>query len=241
MNTKILESIGLTRNQSEVYLSLLKLSSATAQQIINESGMHRSRVYDSLDKLQEQGLVSFVVKNFKKYFQAAPPSKLYSFLDEKRQALKKVISELEGLEGMKREEINACVYKGKEGLKTIHTEMLKLNRGEKICVLGAKALIYSELEYYIPHFERDRVKRGIKWKLLWDTENAKEKANGLKLMEGKVLPKGFESKGVVNIFGNKVAIVLWEEKYPSGFMISNKDISDSFRKWFDLIWKTAKK
>ena len=43
MDTKVLEKIGLTRNQSEVYLALLKLGSTTAQQIIKESGMHRSR------------------------------------------------------------------------------------------------------------------------------------------------------------------------------------------------------
>lgn len=239
MDTRILESIGLTRNQSEVYLSLLKLGSATAQMIINESGMHRSRVYDSLDKLQEHGLVSSVVKDFKKYFQAVSPNKLYSFLDEKKQALKEIMPQLENLEGMKKEEIDASVYKGKEGLKTIHSEMLKLKKGGEICVLGAKALIYSELEYYIPHFEKNRVKQGIKWKLLWDNKKAKEKTKRLDLMEGKVLPEGFESKGVVNIFGDKVAIVLWKEKYPSGFMIENKDIADSFRKWFKLIYKTA--
>ena len=61
-----------------------------------------------------------------------------------------------------------------------------------------------------------------------------------KLFEGKALPKGYDSNGVVNIFGNKVAIVLWKEKYPSGFMIENKDIADSFRKWFSLIYKNLK-
>lgn len=53
-----------------------------------------------------------------------------------------------------------------------------------------------------------------------------------------VFPKGFDSNGVVNIFGNKVAIVLWKEKYPSAFIIENKEIADSFRKWFNLIYKS---
>jgi len=44
----------------------------------------------------------------------------------------------------------------------------------------------------------------------------------------------------VNIFGDKVAIVLWKEKHPSGFMIDNTDIAKSFKKWFDLIWKISK-
>ncbi|GAH58434.1 unnamed protein product, partial [marine sediment metagenome] len=84
LNTKILESIGLTKNQALVYLSLLKLGSTTAQNIIKESGLHRSRVYDSLEMLQQKGLVGSVLKDFKQYFQAVPPKKLMDYLDEKR-------------------------------------------------------------------------------------------------------------------------------------------------------------
>ncbi|MBU1203719.1 MAG: hypothetical protein KKG60_01480 [Nanoarchaeota archaeon] len=234
MNTKILENIGLTRNQAEIYLALLKLGSATAQQIIKESGMHRSPVYDNLEKLQEHGLVSYVVKDFKKYFQAVPPKKLYSYLEEKKQELAEAMPELEKLEGMKKEEINASIFKGKEGLKTIHLDMLK--EGKDIYVLGGKGLIFSELEYFIPHFEKERIKKGLKWKILWDKEKTKKEVSKKPLVEGKVLPKGFDSNCVVNVFGNKVAIFLWKETYPSAFVIDNKDVSDSFRKWFNLIY-----
>jgi len=234
MNTKILENIGLTRNQAEVYLALLKLGSATAQHIIKESGMHRSPVYDALEKLEKQGLASSVIKDFKKYFQAVSPKKFYSYLEEKKQELTEVMPELEKLEGMKKEEINASIYKGKEGLKTIHSDMLK--EGKDIYVLGGKGLIFSELKYFIPHFEKARIKKRLKWKILWDKEKIKKEVSKETLVEGKVLPKGFDSNGVVNIFGNKVAIFLWKEKYPSAFVIDNKDVADSFRKWFDLIY-----
>ena len=237
MDTTALEKIGLTKNQATVYLSLLKLGSTTAQNLIKESELHRSRVYDSLEKLQQLGLVSSVVKDYKQYFQAAKPEKLFEYIDEKKEAINQILPELKRLEGMKKEEIQASVYKGKEGLKTIHSEMLR--EGKDVYVLGAKGLIFTDLEYFIPHFERQRIKQGIKWKLLWDDEIAKQKAQERKLMKGKILPKGFDSNGVVNIFGNKVAIVLWKEKYPTGFMIDNKDIADAFRKWFDLIWKTV--
>jgi len=236
MDTKALEDIGLTRNQSELYLSLLKLGSATAQQILKESGMHRSRVYDSIEKLQELGLVSSVVKDFKQYFQAVAPEKLFGFIDEKKESLKQFLPELKKLEGMKKEEITASVYKGKEGLKTIHSEMLK--EGKDVLVLGAKGLIFTELPYFIPNWDRERIKKRIHFRCLYDTEDIEKKQNIEKkeLYEGKILPKGFDSNGVVNIFGNKVAIVLWKEKYPTGFMIDNRDIADAFRKWFRLIY-----
>jgi len=138
---------------------------------------------------------------------------------------------------MKKEEINASIYKGKEGLKTIHSEMLK--EGKDIYVLGGKGLIFSELEYFIPNFDRERIRKKMRFIHLWDKEEMKQKAKKHPLVEGKVLPKGYDSNGVVNIFGNKVAIVLWKEKYPTGFVIENKDIADSFRKWFDLIIKSC--
>ena len=112
-----------------------------------------------------------------------------------------------------------------------------LREGKDVYVLGAKGLIFTELPYFIPNFERERIKKKMKFIHLWDTEEMKQKAIKHPLVEGKVLPKGFASNGVVNIFGNKVAIVLWKEKYPTGFVIDNKDIANSFRKWFDLIYK----
>lgn len=241
MELSSLEKIGLTKNQAKLYVSLLKLGQATAQQIMHESGMHRSRVYDSLESLEEQGLVSSVVKDFKRYFQAVSPEKLLQYIEEKKQAVKNILPELKRMEGMKKEEINGAVYKGQEGLKSIHNEMLKLDNGEKVYVLGAKGLIFSEFPYFMPNFEKQRLVKNIKFYCLFDDKEAMNRASEQRLMEGRILPKGYESNGVVNIFGNKVAIVLWKEKHPSGFLIDNKDIADSYRKWFDLIWKLAKK
>jgi len=48
---------------------------------------------------------------------------------------------------------------------------------------------------------------------------------------------GFESNAVVNIFGGKVAIVLWKERYPTGFLIENKDVAEAFRKWFRFMYQ----
>ena len=239
MKATALEQIGLTKNQSLVYISLLKLGSTTAQNIIKESEMHRSRVYDSLERLQDLGLVSFVVKDFKKYFQAANPEKLLNYLDEKKEIVNQIIPELKKLEGMKKEEINASIYKGKEGIKTIHSEMLK--EGKEVYVLGAKGMIFKELPYFIPNFEKERIKKKIKFTLIYDKKEIKDFEKDIikrRLFGGKSLPVGFESNSVVNIFGSKVVIVLWKE-YHRVLMIDNKEVADSFRKWFEFMYKKS--
>ena len=101
----MLEKIGLTRNRSKIYLSLLKLGSTTAQNIIKESGLHRGIVYDGLEKLQELGLASFVIKDFKKYFQAAKPRRLLDYVEEQKEAIRSILPELERIENLRKEEI----------------------------------------------------------------------------------------------------------------------------------------
>lgn len=230
----VLEKIGLTRNQATVYLSLLKLGSSSAQSIIKESAMHRSRVYDSLEKLEDLGLVSFVVKNFKKYFQAVSPEKLLDYIEEQKESIKQVLPQLKKLEGTQKEEINASIYKGKEGIKTILSMVLK--EKQDFYIFGAKGLIFRKLKYFMPNFEKERTKRKIKFIRLFD--NKERAIASLKdlLAEGKILPIEFGVSSIVWIFGSKVAILLWKEEYPTAFLIEKKEIADSFRKWFMLVY-----
>lgn len=238
MDVSILEKIGLTRNQSIVYLSLLKLGSTAAQNIIKESGLHSSRVYDGLEKLQQLGLASHVVKGHKKYFQCVKPEKLLDYLDEQKEVIKQILPQLKQLEGMKKEEINASVYKGKEGIKSILSLILKENK--EWYILGAKGLIYSELLYYMPNFERERRKRKMRYIRLFDSKEVQKTFIKYKLDEGKALPKGFGGETALWIFGGKVAILLWKERYPTAFLIDKPEVADSFRKWFKLIYRNLK-
>ncbi len=234
----ILEQIGLTPNQATIYLALLTLGEASAQQIIKESGLHRSRVYDSLEMLSRKGIVSSVIRDFKHYFQAIDPDKLLEQMEEKKEALRQALPELKRLECVKKEEIHASVYKGREGLKAIHVELLKENKD--IFVLGAKGLIFSEFPYFIPNLEREMKKRDVKMICLFDNKEALYRARAYSFVHGKLLPPKSDSSGVVNICGTKVVTVLWKEKHPTAFMIDNKDIAISYKKWFNLLWKSIK-
>lgn len=235
MDVSILEKIGLTKNQTIVYLSLLKLGSSKAQSIVKESGLHSSRVYACLENLEQLGFVSFVVKDFKKYFQAVNPDKLLNYLDEQKEAIKQIMPDLKKLEGMQKEEINASIYKGKEGIKSILSLVLKENKD--VYILGAKGIVFSELKYFMPNFEKLRIKRKIRFIKLYDSIDKKGISAGQMLSIGKALPKGFESNSVVWIFGDKIAIMLWKEEYPSAFLINKRDVADSFRKWFNLLYQ----
>ena len=116
-----------------------------------------------------------------------------------------------------------------------------LKEGKEVYVLGAKGMIFKELPYFIPNFEKERIKKKIKFTLIYDKKEIKDFEKDIikrRLFGGKSLPVGFESNSVVNIFGSKVVIVLWKD-YPSAFMIDNKEVADSFRKWFEFMYKKS--
>ena len=98
----------------------------------------------------------------------------------------------------------------------------------------------KELQYFFPNFDKLRVKSKIKMKVLYDSEARGKPITKLELMETKFLPKEYSSPAVINIYADRVVNVLWKGNNPLCFMIINKDIADSYRKWFELLWKYSR-
>lgn len=57
---KALGDVGLSKNEVKVYVALSKIGQATANKIVGNSKVHRTNVYDTLDRLVEKGLVSYL-------------------------------------------------------------------------------------------------------------------------------------------------------------------------------------
>ena len=76
MNTEALRKIGLTENEIKIYLDLLKSGTSTAYEIGKRTGIYRVHVYDKLEQLMDKGLVTYVYRGAKKFFQATNPSKI---------------------------------------------------------------------------------------------------------------------------------------------------------------------
>ena len=124
-NQEILQQAGLSDGESRVYLVLLKLGSSPVNKIKEETKLHRTTIYDFIEKLLNKGLASFVIKNGTRYYKAAHPDKLLDLIKEKEDNIRDILPDLVKLAQIKREEINVEVYKGKEGFKTILNLVLK--------------------------------------------------------------------------------------------------------------------
>src|SRR3989344_4973464 len=195
--TKILEDLGLTGNESKVYLALLELGSSPAGKLIKKVGMHRAAVYDLIDLLSEKGLVSYVIKANRKYFEAQDPERLLGYLEDRKVEIERKESDLRGilpdLQAMRKiaaEEQEGNIYKGKKGLKSIYEDVLKTR--ETFFVFGAMGRFKEIYPEYFPHFHNKRVKMKINLKIIY-TENVRGERGGeeLKLAEVRYLPQEY--------------------------------------------------
>lgn len=231
-----LKRIGLSDNESEIFLILLKLQESLASEIAKKTRISRPHVYDTLNKLLEKGLVSYVIKNNKKYFRAVNPDKLLDFLKEKEQDLVKILPELHGLNKPKKSKPIIEVYEGKEGLKTMLNDIIKTKK--ELFVFGASDRINQYLpDHIIGRYLDQRKEKKIKAKQIY--------SEGTSVLQTpfstfRTIPQQFSSPSATAIYGDKVTTWIWTE-IPVVVVIKSKEVAKSYKDHFELMWQMAKK
>lgn len=238
-DSRILEHIGLTRNEARVYVELLRIGSSLAKDISKVTNMHRTSVYSCLQRLHKKGLVSIANQDGKTYFEAVDPDKLLSLLKEREERLKHALPELRKLKETKFSAQHEVQYfKGKQGLKSVFDEILK--EGERYIGWGPERKIESLLKYYFIHYINARREKKIHAKLIYFENSRGMDYTKSPLIQVRYLPQMFYEPTALRVYGDNVAIILLEEE-PLCILIRNKSIADSYRKHFNILWKMAKK
>jgi sugar-specific transcriptional regulator TrmB len=231
-----LHQAGLTENESKVYSTLLELGPSHAGLISRKSGLHRRVVYDTIEMLIQKGLVGYILQNGVKLFQASHPGRVLELIKEKEQYVNEIMPNMLGLYSKTKEKEETNFYKGKNGLKTVFEDQLATR--EEILILGASPLAYEILQFYFHWFDKRRVEKKIKTRIIF---NRGKKTPRIPLSEIRFLPEKYTSPLAVNIYGDKVAIILWSKEKPFAIVINEKDIAEGYRKYFELMWKIARK
>ncbi len=227
-----LNEIGLTENESKIYLALIDLGPSLAGQISRKTGLHRRTVYDSIEMLIKKGLVGYIKNNNRKLFQASNPDKILSIIKEKEEILSPFVNILKEKYNSKKEKEETNFYKGKEGLKTILEDQLN---SKEIMILGASPKAYDILQFYFKWYDKKRKDKKIKIKIITSDRKIKR----IPLAEIRYLPEKYSNPVALNIYGDKTAIILWASQ-PLAILIKNKEISEGYKKYFEIMWKIAK-
>lgn len=250
IDTTSLEEIGFTKGEARVYFSLLELGESTIGPLSKKANVTPSKTYPIMEKLSKKGLITQVIKSDTTYFQSFNPKRILDYLSEKqnklkadKEKIKEIIPYLISKQKQEAEQ-STTLYEGYNGLKTLYNEMtdyLKRTNEDFIAFTLGEEYADDSLMRFFEHYDLIRKELGIKTKLLGLESQRKfftkeyQKKTGLEI---KYLPYKSVPQGVI-IFNDKVATMVWG-KNPAAFVIQSKKIAESYRNFFQDMWKQAK-
>src|SRR3989344_3776956 len=119
MEKDVLRDLGFSEREIKVYLALLELGSTTVGPIASKTRMQHSKVYQTLEKLIDKGLVSFVIKAKTKHFEAQNPKHILNIIKEKERKFSEILPNLQKIQIFSQEQQVATVYEGEKSIKSM--------------------------------------------------------------------------------------------------------------------------
>lgn len=242
-----LKSLDLSEYESRIYLSLLELGESTSGKILSKSRINSGKIYTILESLANKGLVTEIIKNNVRHFQAVDPRSLGKYLDDKQEEFTAKRKMFESIlpnllktptESASGPEIR--IYTGFEGMKSaFDQELFHYTKDKELLVFGVIA--YKEhnqalVRYFTNIIFKERKRKKIIIKKIL-SKNAKENVleNG-----AQVRFIDYNSFFTYNIIDDLVIFSIWS-KEPIFMTIRSKEVSEGLRKNFNSVWKTARK
>jgi len=224
---------GLTGNEAKIYLELLKQGEMSANEIAKKIGMDRTLAYTVLNHLIEKGMISYVIKNSKKFFDAVNPENLLNPIKEKEVFIMDFVKQLQEIKREKDTPYEINIYEGKEGLRAL---LNLATRHKDLISFGATGRAY-EAFYDTPIRIKKLEKRNFSIRLISSPEHKRRIELNSKSISVRYLD--IKSQATTSIFGDYVSIHILTGK-PLIILIKNKEIAESYRNHFEKLWEIAK-
>ncbi|TKJ17577.1 hypothetical protein CEE44_03520 [Candidatus Woesearchaeota archaeon B3_Woes] len=238
-----LKEIGLTDNEVKIYIALLELDTSTPAQISKKIGFSRSYVYDALERLQEKEIANTIFIKNKKHYQPLNPKLLIEQTKSKLERIEKIVPTLINLTKKRKGNLHVELHKGKYVYKTLLKDIVtNLKQNQEVLIFGIDDGVLSNLDShyltYLNIYFNKLEKKKIKEKII--IKKGSKKIKEAKTTEYRILPKKSIGNVAYEVYGDKVAIFLWGS--PNHLiLIENKEVAESYRKQFNILWNHAKK
>ena len=250
MELQNLREIGLTEGEIRVYEALLALGECTKTALAKKSGISPSNIYDVTNRLIEKGIISKVEKNGIAHFSPADPKHLLDFLEQKEKDIEKekdIVSQilpslLAEFQKVK-ETVNVEVFQGWNGMKTVFEDLInESEKGDQNYVFGAsKGEPEKQADRFFVKYSKLREKKGIITNIIFNEELRKRKERidfFLKSRNYNIKFLQQSTPAEIMMYKNKSCIIILT-KEPLVIRITSKEVTDSFRQYFNIMWNTA--
>lgn len=251
MEFQDLQRIGLTKGEIKIYKALLDLGECTKTKLAKKSGISPSNIYDITNRLIEKGIISKVEKNGVAHFSPANPKQILNYLEEKEKEIDRekefvasllpmLLSKFESSE----EKVNVEVFQGWTGMKTVFENLLEeCEKNDWNYVFGAsRGKSEQKADLFFIKYSKIRAEKGIKTKIIFN-EELRERSERVdffkksKQYEVRFLQQSTPAE--ILVYKNKALLIILTES-PLVIRITGQEVANSFKQYFDLMWKSAK-
>ena len=123
MNKKILEKLGLSQEESEIYIYLLQNPQKTLSDISKYTNIHRPKLYKILPSMEESGLVGTIVNGKRKLFVAENPKILNNYFESIKDDYLSFVPQIEKMYQKSFEKPVLKHLSGKTGIRNIYMDI----------------------------------------------------------------------------------------------------------------------
>lgn len=249
--TDVLTKLGLSKEQAEIYESLLNNGPQGAAQLAKTTPVKRTYIYAVVKELIKKGLVLEEKKDTKTIFRGQSPEVLRTEAETQKLkadlALKEIESSLPSLTSyynLHEHKPIVRTFEGQEGTIKANLEILA-EKKDILAYLVINKKIDQQLEKFWKQYYALRVQYNIHVRAI--TSNTPEgiaykKRDKEELRETRLVPKEIFPVSIEkNIVGNKVAFFSFYNGTLIATIIENKEIAEAERATFELAWNEAEK
>jgi hypothetical protein len=238
----LLKELGLTSNQTYIYLHLAKKGRAKAGELIKATGFHRNIVYGTLEELTDKRLVSSSKENGVLMYKINDPERLVAEQEDRLRLAKSASQELaKYMKGATPQQI--IIYEGQKDFIT------QARRAYEIMPKGgvARTLGISPVWHDLVGDEvgEELLKLQIQKKFTWRalakniTKKDKKYIDASKgLMVAKESPLVSDDTSGIEILEDRISIRSFVEPY---FIVEivNPTLAKNYQNYFDFLWKNS--
>jgi sugar-specific transcriptional regulator TrmB len=250
MIKNVLQNLGMTPKEIEVYLVALELGTQPASVLARKVKIQRNTTRFILDKLVDKGWVHKATKANTQLYSPESPKQLINMLgrqkaevdesyDRKIVLVQKVMEELQARYHPQSTKPKVSYYEGKEGIISMYEGTLKSS--EPIRSLGCYDVMRSIFSDYFKSHHARRLKEKILVRRIHpDTPQGIVKAelDKKELRESRLIPhKSYYFTPEILGYDNNLLMVSWKELL--GIHIESREVAEAYKVIFELAWQEA--
>ena len=240
INEKDLEVLGLNKNLTLLYLTILQSNGLSAAQLAAVTKLNRSNVYALAEQLVAENLVNVDFVGNKRRYTARDPEVIHQSAEKKLKAVEQLIPELKALYAGSATQPRISYYEGDISVKMVFNELLTV-QSDHYCYFGSlDAQLAVEGTDNARKLVEARLKRGIKSRSIRTREADMEEpifmAGSEFLREVRYFPKQIPAHSPdLYIYDNRLSI-LSTYNQPYALIIESPELATLMRAIWDMIW-----